>query len=225
MKKIMLIAAMFGILATATAQEDKGQNDVAPASEEISRIKLASDLAKYGYETYSATALIEAARIMGEVSTQDLECESFEASQGEKEDKDEMAPELSFESLIASASEFADGDEALMGMIDMLEADFGDSDRGRVGGPSRTVERVSSNDVDIYHIRFRGGEPAEIFVSGDGDTDLDLYVYDENGNLIESDTDYSDDCYVKWFPRWTGVFKVRIKNLGNVYNEYLMLTN
>lgn len=221
----MLFVALFGFFATATAQEGKDQNDVAPSSEEISRIKLASDLAKYGYETYSAASLIDAARIMGEISTQELDCESFDASHGDKEDKAEMAPVLSFETLIASAREFADGDEALMGMIEMLEADFSDSDRGRVGGPSRTVERVSSNDTDIYRIRFRGGQAAEVFVSGDGDTDLDLYVYDENDNLIESDTDYSDDCYVKWFPRWTGVFEIRIKNLGGVYNEYLMLTN
>ena len=39
------------------------------------------------------------------------------------------------------------------------------------------------NEADLYKIAFRGGEVARAAVSGDGDTRLDLYVYDENGNL------------------------------------------
>ena len=34
-----------------------------------------------------------------------------------------------------------------------------------------------------------------------------------------------DDCYVSWTPSWTGAFKIKIKNLGNVYNRYVLITN
>ena len=68
-------------------------------------------------------------------------------------------------------------------------------------------------------------ELAEVLVSGDGDTDLDLYVYDSNGNLIAKDIDYSDDCYVRWIPAWTGRFIIRIVNRGPVYNRFVILTN
>lgn len=64
-----------------------------------------------------------------------------------------------------------------------------------------------------------------MIITGDGDTDLDLYIYDENGNLIGSDVDTTDVCLVSWTPRWTGVFRVEIHNLGYVYNAYTLITN
>jgi hypothetical protein len=38
---------------------------------------------------------------------------------------------------------------------------------------------------------------APIVVLVDGDTDLDLQVYDENGNVIVSDTDYTNQCVLE----------------------------
>jgi hypothetical protein len=49
--------------------------------------------------------------------------------------------------------------------------------------------------------------------------------YDENSNLIGSDTDRTDDCVVRWNPRWTGPFQIKIKNLGRVYNRYVLISN
>ena len=54
----------------------------------------------------------------------------------------------------------------------------------------------------------------------DGDTDLDLYVYDENGILIASDTDSTETCVVRFWPKWTGAFRIEVRNLGTVYNRY-----
>lgn len=96
---------------------------------------------------------------------------------------------------------------------------------GANGGPKATNETVLSGETDSYVITFNGGELARIAVKGDGDTDLDLYVYDENGNLIASDTDNTDCCLVSWTPRWTGKFTVRVVNRGNVYNNYRIATN
>ena len=72
---------------------------------------------------------------------------------------------------------------------------------------------------------FRGGELAHVDIVGDGDTDLDVYIYDENGNLIDRDTDYDDRPCVMWTPRWTGTFVIKIQNLGRVYNQYTVFTN
>ena len=80
--------------------------------------------------------------------------------------------------------------------------------------------RVEGRTADQYVRWFAGGREATVVVSGDGDTDLDLYVYDENGNLVASDTDGSYQCAVSWTPRWTGRFTIRIVNRGRVYNRY-----
>lgn len=223
MKKLLMLAAIFGMTYTATAQE---KTDTAkPQSEAISQIRLANQLAKYGYENYSATALIEAARILSGVETQSLKSESFTPGEGSESEKDSAKPEFTPENLLASAKEFADGDETLLALANSVQISKSEDYRGLLGGPGRRVDRVAANSTDAYVLAFKYGVPAEIFVSGDGDTDLDLYVYDENGNAIVCDDDYSDDCYVCWTPAWTGNFIVKIVNRGPVYNQYVLLTN
>jgi hypothetical protein len=91
---------------------------------------------------------------------------------------------------------------------------------GPVNGRKYDVHRVEAYSTDRFHVSFFGDQDAAVIISGDGDTDLDLYVYDENGNLIGSDTDSSDDCVVRFHPRWTGSFRIEVRNLGRVYNQY-----
>lgn len=81
-------------------------------------------------------------------------------------------------------------------------------------------DNVSANDYDIWTITLDAHESYLIVVEGDGDTDLDLYVYDENENEIDKDTDNTDYCLCEVTPRWTGKFKIKIRNYGDVYNHY-----
>ena len=96
---------------------------------------------------------------------------------------------------------------------------------GAEPGPQVSNTSVLARGADRYTIVFRSGEAARVFVKGDGDTDLDLYVYDENGNLIGEDTDSTDTCLVRFRPKWTGKFIIRVVNRGNVYNRYRLSTN
>lgn len=96
---------------------------------------------------------------------------------------------------------------------------------GRVGGAGVADSRVEAYSTDVYHTRFVGGEVAVIRLQGDGDTDLDLYVYDQNGNLIARSTGYSDREEVAWRPRWTGTFRIEVRNRGGIWNQYVLTTN
>jgi hypothetical protein len=84
---------------------------------------------------------------------------------------------------------------------------------------------VRAHSTNVYRMTFVGGEWEVLAVSGDGDTDLDLYVYDENGNLVAKDDDNSDDCMVRFIPRWTGPFTVKVVNRGHYANRYTLGTN
>jgi hypothetical protein len=96
---------------------------------------------------------------------------------------------------------------------------------GAVGSAISHGDRVYARSINTYYIDFYGGEYAEVAIVGDGDTDLDLFVYDENGNLIGSGESYSDVEVVGWTPRWTGTFTVEVHNLGSVYNDFGLGSN
>jgi hypothetical protein len=96
---------------------------------------------------------------------------------------------------------------------------------GAVGGPKYGRYRVGAHSSRTFTVSFYGGETGRVAVSGDGDTDLDLYVYDALGNLIAADEDETDDCVVSWVPRWTGSFTIKVVNRGDVYNDFVIATN
>jgi len=96
---------------------------------------------------------------------------------------------------------------------------------GRVGGPGANGTIVMSHSRDTYGIWFRGGETARIAVQGDGDTDLDLYVYNGSGQLVASDADDTDMCVVSFDVPQMARYHVHVVNHGSVYNRYRMVTN
>ena len=96
---------------------------------------------------------------------------------------------------------------------------------GSVNGPQVASTQVLAQSTDSFAATFRGGESTTVAISGDGDTDLDLYVTDENGNTICTDTDASDTMLCRWTPAWTGPFGIHIRNLGRVYNNYKLAVN
>ena len=97
---------------------------------------------------------------------------------------------------------------------------------GRVPQPGVDHKLIAGYATVAYHGEyFRGGELAVIAVEGDGDSNLDLYVYDENGNLIASDTGTGDFCVVRFTPRWTGAFTIKVVNRGYRSNVYSLSTN
>lgn len=222
MKKLCVLVAVLFTMVMVHAQEKK--NDAKPEDTSIARIKLANQLAKYGYETFSASALIEAAQILSEVQTQKMDGIKYEQGKGEDVRKDNAPEVISITKLIKDAKEFADGDATLLAMAEKVKTDNANT-RGAVGGPKSGSNVVYGGTIDTYTISFKKGVTAEIAVSGNGASDLDLYVYDENGNLIVGDEDYSDDCYVCWTPAWTGGFIVKVVNRGRYSNYYNIATN
>jgi hypothetical protein len=216
-----------------TAQENKGTNQAPPedaakakASEDadaVHKIHLAHSLIEYGRKNKAPEALITAARILAVRGTTELKekpTREKPADAPEAGKKDKAGAEHSPRALLEEAKKMSNNNPAIVALANSVEMT-----RGAVGGPKRTVDVVEGRATDQYKITFRGGEVARVAVSGDGDTRLDLFVYDENGNLITSQVGPGDDCLASWVPRWTGVFIVRVVNRGLVPNRYILLTN
>lgn len=227
MKKLVLFVSMFVLAIGAMAQSIKEKPELkGESSESLAAVRIANDLLRYGYVNKSTLALIDALQIFSENPTQPLNT-TREGSEVDESKTDGKKANVSFDydTVLADAKKFADGDENLLALIDNIDAEAKGAQRGAVNGPSRHYDAVNGNSTDTYQISFIANVLAEILVSGDGDTDLDLYVYDSNGNLIAYDESYSDDCYVRWVPAWTGRFFIKIVNRGPVYNNYVILTN
>jgi len=111
----------------------------------------------------------------------------------------------------------------LMAMVAMVSVSFlGNlsAHADPVGGPQAQVTRVAANATDVFTVECWGDEVTAIRIQGDGDTDLDLYVYDDRGNLISSGTGYSDCEEVQILPYYRQTLTIKVVNRGNVYNEY-----
>ena len=199
MKKLFAIVA-FMLPVALMAQEEKPEAASVPASE--TAVQVAAELSKYGYAHSDALSLIQAARMakqagMTQEAREKAETQGGQADQGAKSGKVCLDPAQ----LLADAKELA------------------------VGGPKYAVSSVNAHGTDVYRVNFRAGETGIVTVVGDGDTDLDLYVYDQNGTLIDKDVDYTDNCVCTFVPRWTGLFVIKIVNRGSVYNRYVLRTN
>lgn len=225
MKKFFLLATLCCLSVMSYAQEEKPESNKT-ASPEMTALQTAASLAKYGYANYSPTALIEAAKIFAETPVQ-----AFEATKtsGTQQTVTEKSTPVNFtpSQLIADAKKYAGKDKVVLAYAAQVEKNLGKSKqtRGALGGPKYAEQRVYGKDYDIYQVKFWASELAEVVVVGDGDNDLDLYIYDQNGNLIASDTDYTDQCVCRWVPSWTGAFTVKIVNRGAIYSNYVIATN
>lgn len=74
------------------------------------------------------------------------------------------------------------------------------------------TSRLEEGDVMNYDVTFSRGNHYLILACGDSRAvDLDIYLYDEDGNLIDRDQQTDNRPIVTVVPRWTGPFRVRVK--------------
>jgi hypothetical protein len=238
MRKLWLVVLLAGLVASFAVPSfaaETGENvsnekaETTEAGKAVAAAALAEQLAELGRAQQSPLILASAAQILGgagtfeESSDEPTEDEAVPATEGAAEEKTGKGANDSADSLYAEAIALAKeaGDAA---MADVLEK------QSRVGtnkgnGSGATRRNGIVRRKVYYEWRFSAGRRAEISVRGDGD-DIDLYVYDEFGNLIVKDTSFSTVCYVSWTPRWTGKFRVEVRNASRApYINYIIRTN
>ena len=211
-------------------REKAGAVKVSPEAEAVAQVAMAQSLIKYSRAHKSPQALITAAEILGRIKPRPNQVEPTT----KQEERPATVPEAKSDterlpddppSLLAEAKKMAPGDSHIAALADSVSSLLEEKTRGRVPHPIIGHCRIPGYSSQTYAWEFYGDEIARVAVSGDGGTDLDLYVYDRNDDLITSDTDSSDDCSVSWVPRWTATFYIKVVNRGSASNTYVIVTN
>lgn len=243
----MLAAAVLAGVAVYTApagQDGQGPNAAQDKTEghsgnteAVSMVGEALRLADRARQMESVAMMVSAAELLASVRLREGVLPEQEMSEMEGEGasgtkpSSTTPPSVTPGELLDEAEPWARGDEMMVGLITRARADSAEKSggdlqtMGAVGGPKVATKKLLARTVVTYEVQFRGGEAAIVIVDGDGDTDLDLFVYDANGHLIDQDIDLTDTCVATWTPRWTGTFTIKVANLGNVWNEFVLTTN
>ncbi len=188
---------------------------------------LASQLYGYGVEAQDPLAVIMALRIAvnraGEPVelVSDTEPASRAAAEASADTGDDDALPTE-EAMVEMARNLAADNDLYQTMIDDI---LSSKSRGAVGGPQYAKGQVRPGLDEYYWVTFRGNELAEVGIDGGGDNDLDLFIYDQNGNLVCESAVQGDVEYCSWYPRWTGPFKILVSNYANRVNTYYLITN
>ena len=216
----VLVSVAFWVpSATAQEQNAESKTGVSVGNESIAYARLAGELALVADDTRDSVLMLAAA-ILDELAALEMTTRG-KVNEGEGaigEDKPAAG------SLFELAEEYAGDNQSLLALIRDSMSRVATM-KGRVHGAAVHVDRVSASGTDTFREIYRAKEIAEVCIVGDGDTDLDLFIYDENGNLICEDIGFTDRAYCNWTPRWEGLFEIVIENLGGVYNEYRLFTN
>jgi hypothetical protein len=182
---------------------------------------LSRDLVEYGRKNKDALSLIVAAGMRQQVSLKAVDRKpKSDASAPAAADN---SPDLTVDAILAEAKTMSGNDDMIVALAKDVTAS---ATKGRSAGPGYNVATIAAKSTDSYDsVSFDGGDYAEVYTEGSGRSNLDLYVYDENGNLICSDTDSTDIGYCGWTPRWTGGFTIKVVNRGTSSNKYALITN
>jgi hypothetical protein len=227
LSRFLLPAALVAAMAVAGTSVSAQGATPAPQSADtafarqlraMESIALAHRLGVYGQRARQPLALMAAAEILIDHPTRPLAPPPTDLDTAGA-----VLPDAA--RLLASARALVGDDPRMIALITPLERRARSIDRGSLRGPRQLYGQVASATRREHTIEFRGGESAVVYVSGDGDSDLDVFVYDESGQVVASATGPRDECVARWKPERQGRFRVEVRNLGSASNWYWMATN
>lgn len=177
----------------------------------ITQMVTAAEVADWARERRDARAMIVAARMLSEIRTR-------------RENGDE--PFLTPSALLDEAETFAGGDRDLLDEISRERSpDKGVRASPFGAGPIVVVRRLRARETYSFTIEARRNEVLRVAAIGDGDTNIDLALRDQNGAVICADgsRDHYPVCTVA--RPAAGPIRIDIVNRGEVWSRVQILTN
>lgn len=229
---ISMAFATFGLAAPVFGAEqpakppnvDPAKRGSSPRTEAVAQAALADQVARHADRTRDVLAMIAAARMLSQVGPKavkhDMRTEGKPKSPDAKGGT--ITRDTTLAGMLARARQYAGGRNDLNGLVDELAKS---SAKVREDGPARFASRIGDGVSDVYTMSFKANEPVMVAITGEGVSDLDLFVEDDAGNRVCASTGAGDDEICRWTPRSTGNFRIRVRNLGTVTNEYRLWSN
>lgn len=217
--------------AAGDGDDEKGPNcklegKPKDADTTVTQLALAAELASWGRDNQHPGALALAARIIGGATCKPNDKVKDPKGSAKAADgaKDKHALAFSAEKLVEEAKSLCGKDEAALAAIEAMQT-MGARSRGATGGALDWEDCVAPEEDYEVTLHFEGGEVADVLILGDGSTDLDLIIQDENGNDVEYDYDACENAHCLWVPEWSGEFNIIVRNRGDEYNAFHLYTN
>lgn len=91
---------------------------------------------------------------------------------------------------------------------------------GSVSGPLYAHDVVLGNHTIWYTVTVSGGERVNIEMQSDNASDLDLFVLDMAGNVIQSDLRYTNAAAIWLEPSQTITIQIAVRNNGRSASEF-----
>ncbi|MEM8740901.1 MAG: PPC domain-containing protein [Pseudomonadota bacterium] len=210
--------------ALAEVNHDPKEAEAADALTGAETLAMAASLYEAGLMANDPILVIAAAKLSASVELDELTAEPgaepVEEAEAVAEATEEDAAPPGTAEMLAAARDLAADAPALLAMIDEIGTI---ASRAPVRGTLSGTKRLPPRTQHYYDIELRARERTTITLDGGNDGNLDLFVHDENGNLICQSRRYGDRerCTVR--PRWQGYFRVYVKNLTRHTNTYRLV--
>lgn len=94
----------------------------------------------------------------------------------------------------------------------------------RIGGPMSTTATAPAYESVFFNIPFQEGRPAVVSIFGNGQTILHVLMYDADGHMALGNGSW-DRKTVGMDVYRTGVFRIEVRNLGQLPNTFVIATN
>lgn len=186
----------------------------------IENIKLARQAMVYGYEHNDPVSLLMAARLYSEWTPEPLAPESATTKSGEEPQK--VAEPFNVVKMLNDAVIFSGNDPGVQKLADEIAAG---SSKGSKKGPMYGEYVLNGQEYVKLELKFKGGEIAIVGAAGDGNADIDLYIYDKDKNLVVADESEDYECAVMWLPEKTALYYIIVLNQGTNSTRCAVLTN
>ena len=218
----LIILVLLAALSPAMAQDQPPPNLAtfgrgSPGG--VARMVLAHQLYSLGTANKDPLTVLNAARLATSVTLTDTARPHETAGDAAKTT---AANPITPAEMFAKATTLAAENEAL---LDLIDASRREASFTPLTNVVSSKSSFAGEETDTWPVAFFGASLAEVAILGDGTSNLDLKISDENGNPVCQDIGPSDTAYCSFFPAQNGTFLITVSNAGPASNSYLLLTN